>query len=152
MKEKIKKDKFHTAESFEDLADIAVDILREMDKSGKPIVQICGPISTGGLGSLEKNLTRFEKSIETAIKNGLQVFNQAPFEEAIRRISVKYPKTDGYCLAILDVFYKKVFESGYIKTALFLPDWQSSKGATWERELVSGLGLQVQEYPLEWLD
>ncbi len=143
--------KVHNVETFEDLAEIAIKILRELDKSGKPIVQICGPISTGGLGSLEKNLTRFEKAIKTATKNGLQVFNQAPFEDTIRRISTKYPKTNGYCMPILDVFYKKVFESGYIKTALFLPDWQGSKGATWERELVTSLGIEVKEYPEAWL-
>ena len=54
-----------------------------------------------------------------------------------------YPKTDGYWLPILDIFYKKVFESGYVSTALFLPDWQSSKGATWEKKLVSDLGIKM---------
>lgn len=140
------------AETFEDLAEIAINIIKEMSKSGLPIVEICGPISTGGLGSLEKNLARFENAIEKAIKNGLQVFNQAPFEVAIKRLSDKYPKTDGYCMSILDIFYRKVFESGYIKIALFLPDWQSSRGATWERKTVSDLGIEIREYPLEWLE
>lgn len=139
------------AETFEDLAEIAIDRLKEMSLLGKPIVQICGPISTGGLGSLEKNIARFEKAIKIANDRGLQVFDQIPFEGSMKRLSAKYPKTDGYCLPILDIFYKKVFESGYVKTTLFLPDWQSSKGATWERKLVSGLGIEVRDYPLEWL-
>ncbi|MFA6476124.1 MAG: hypothetical protein WCV68_01765 [Candidatus Paceibacterota bacterium] len=139
-------------ETFEDLAEIAIGMLEEISKSGKPIAFVCGPISTGGLGSIEKNLAHLEKAIETAGKNGLQVFSQTPFEDTLQRLAKKYPKTDGYCLPILNIFYKKVFESGYIKIALFLPDWQSSKGATWERQLFSNLGLQIQEYPLEWLD
>ena len=147
----INKTKLDSAETFEELADIGIDILKQMNISGKPIVQMCGPISTGGLGSIEKNIARLEKAIEVANKKGLQVFNQAPFEGAMKRLAPKYPKVDGYCTAILEIFYRRIFESGFVKKGLFLPGWQSSKGATWERKLLSDLGIKIEEYPEEWL-
>lgn len=148
---KIDKNKIDSAETFEELADLGVDILKQMSLSGNPIVEICGPITTGGLGNIEKNLNRLKKSIEIANKKGLQVFDQLPFEKSIVRLSGKYTKTNGYCLAILEIFYRKLFESGYISKALFLPDWQTSRGATWEREMMSILNIKVEEYPKEWL-
>lgn len=147
----IDKNKLNTAETFDELADIAVDVLRQMSLSGRPIAEICGPVSTGGLGSIEKNLARIKKAIVIAEKKGLQTFDMPLFEKAIEKLSYKYPKTNGYCLPILDIFYKRLFESGYINKALFLPDWQSSYGARWERNLVKGLNINIEEYPEEWL-
>ena len=147
----IDKNKLNSVETFEELADIGIDILKQMSLSGKPIVEICGPISTGGLGNLEKNLAFLESSIKIANKKGLQVFDQTPFEGAMKRLSIKYPKKDGYDVSILEIFYRKIFESRLISKALFLPDWQSSKGATWERKLALKLGITVEEYPIEWL-
>lgn len=147
----IYKDKLDSAETFEELADIGIKMLEKLSLSGKPIVEICGPISTGGLGSIKDNIKLLEKAIEIANRKGLQVFNQAPFESAMARLSKKYPLVDGYCVAILEIFYRRIFESGLIKKALFLPDWQSSKGATWERNVTKSLGIEVEEYPVEWL-
>jgi hypothetical protein len=97
-------------------------------------------------------MARFRQAIETASEHGLVVFNQLPFQDAIIRISsFDENSVDSYDMAILEVFYKRVFESGYVKKTLFLPDWQSSKGARWERELVSKLGIPIEEYPIEWL-
>lgn len=146
------KEKLNSSQTFDDLVDIALDILKEMDKSNRPIVQLCGPISTGGVGTIKGNIERFDQAIRIARAKGMQVFRQTPFEKAMERIAPIYPTTDGYCMPILDIFYKKVFSSGHIKIALFLPDWQSSKGATWERKLVSELGIEIMEFPQEWFD
>jgi hypothetical protein len=147
----IDKNKLDSAETFEELADVAIDMLKHMSLSGKPIVEICGPISTGGLGSVEKNLARIKKAIEIANKNNLQVFDNTPFEDAMNRLSAKYPKVNGYPVAILEIFYRKIFESGLISKVFFLSDWQSSKGATWERNIAPTLNIEVKEYPEEWL-
>lgn len=45
--------------TFADLAAIALTILPRLPK---PVGQVCGPISTGGLGSIEANLVRFWES------------------------------------------------------------------------------------------
>lgn len=136
--------------SFEEAADIAISILVRMQEAGQPVVQICGPMSTGGRGSLEDNMAHFRRAIDKAVENGLTVFNQTPFQDAIIRLS-NYYESKEYNMDILEVFYRRVFESGHLHKILFLPDWESSIGARWERKLGSELGLTVEEYPSEWL-
>jgi hypothetical protein len=143
--------KVNRAETFEELASIAIDMLNEIYTSEDIIVQICGPISTGGSGDIRKNINRFKKSIEIARKKGLKVFDQTPFEESVARLSSKYKKVDGYCIDILEIFYRRIFESKLVGKVLFLPDWQSSRGARWEREITTKLGLIIEDYPIEWL-
>ncbi len=140
-----------SAETLEKLAEVGISILKEMRASGKPIIYIAGPVSTGGLGDIEKNLARLSEAIKIASKHDLQVFDQAAFEGTMRRLSYKYLMVDGYYLATLELFYKSIFESGLISKLFFLPDWQSSKGATWERNFAKTLGIAVDEYPEEWL-
>lgn len=136
--------------TFEEIAEIAFTILARMRETGHPIVQVCGPISTGGLGDLRKNLERFHRAVKKADVMGLAVFDQVPFQVAIERID-PYTGTNGYCMDILEKFYRPIFESGHISKALFLPGWEGSKGATWEREVLTTLGIHIEEYPEEWL-
>ncbi len=114
------------------------------------IVQICGPMTTGGLGSLEENMAQFSRAIEQAERQGLRVFNQIPFQGAIIRITDHHDGKE-YCVDILEVFYRRIFECGHVSRTLFLPGWQESRGARWERSFVSELGIAAEEYPREWL-
>lgn len=138
--------------SYEGAAEVALTILSRMNRTGNEVVQICGPISTGGLGNLADNTARFQLAIDHAIHNGLMVFDQIPFQQTIVRLC--RPKRDGggYDWGILEIFYRKIFESGYVHRTLFLPGWEGSTGARWERKLVTKLGLIVEEYPLGWLE
>lgn len=147
----IDKERLDSVETLEELAEIGIEVLKQMHSSGKTIVYVAGPISTGGEGNIDKNLVRLSKAIVIAKNHGLQIFDQVIFEGAMRRLSYKYPKINGYYVAPLDFFYKPIFESGFIGKALFLPDWQSSKGATWERNLAKALNIKVEEYPEDWL-
>ena len=129
--------------TFQDLLEIALGILKKMPQ---PIQQICGPISTGGRGSMKENMFRFKNAIDVLNENGWNVFDQLPFQEGMMIVS--HHLEDGkYDTDILDIFYKGIFESGYVKKAVFLPEWQSSIGAKWEREIVTKLDLEVIEYP-----
>lgn len=142
------------AASFEDLASIALTILVRMQAEQKDVHQICGPISTGGLGNKEANLRRFQNAIIVAKRRGLLVFDQMPFEGVIGRLATEHRErsgTNAYCEEILTVFYKNVFGSGVIKTAHFLPDWQTSHGTTWERKHLAEIGIGIAEYPVEWM-
>jgi len=134
----------------EEAADVALLILSRMKELGKPIIQICGPMSTGGLGDLSQNMKRFQKAIDIATERGLTVFNQIPFQEAIVRLS-RPGESDEYCMETLEIFYRRIFESGHISKTLFLSGWDGSTGATWERNLVCKLRIEVEEYPTEWL-
>ena len=144
--------KIQKADSFDDLVLIALNILKRMSLIDKSIVQISGPMTTGGLNNLRDNFNRLNGAIIKLESFGFMVFNQIPFEDPLRKISQKFSTNKkNYCFSILNIFYKKLFKSGYIKTIFFLPDWRSSKGATWERKLALNLGLDVQEYPKDLL-
>lgn len=139
-----------TIGSLEEAGIMAVDLLSELAASGKEIVQICVPMTTGGLGNLQANMNRFALAVETARANGLHVFNQIPFQEVIIRVT-DHHSGGGYDMNILEIFYRTIFESGHVSRALFLPDWESSRGARWERDCVAACGIKIEEYPAEWL-
>lgn len=146
----VETEMLESAKTFGDLASIALIILGRMKELGKPVVQICGPMSTGGFGNLTENMQLFEYAIDVANDMDVTVFNQLPFQNAMIRIADWKPG-EPYVMDILEIFYRRIFESGLIAKTLFLPDWQSSHGAKWERELVAKLGIAIEEYPIEWL-
>jgi hypothetical protein len=147
----IEKKALKNVATLEETAEIAIAILIRMKQlNGHKVIAICGPMSTGGLGNLQTNMCRFRRAIAIASKNGLVVFDQTPFQEAIIRVT-GYKEGVEYCVDILEVFYRKIFESGHISKALFLPRWQTSKGASWERQLLASLKIPIEEYPEEWL-
>ncbi len=144
------KKRLEQADTLSELADIALVILGRMAEEKRKIVQICGPMTTGGFGNLDDNMKLFQYAIDVASDRGLHVFNQLPFQDAMKRIVQWFPNQP-YCQAILDNFYRPIFGSGYVQRTLFLPNWKTSHGASWEYGLVTELGLVVQEYPVEWL-
>ena len=139
----IEKDALHDIENFEQLVEVAYTILRRMPK---PVVMVCGPMSTGGEGTLEKNMTKFAKAVAALEGSGLTVFNQIPFQDAMVKLCALVPEKE-YCDDILERFYRKIFENGFIDSARFLSDWSSSRGASWEHELLSALGIEILDYP-----
>ena len=48
------------AKTHADLLKVAEEVLKMMDG---PVSMVCGPISTGGLGCINKNITRFRQVI-----------------------------------------------------------------------------------------
>jgi hypothetical protein len=147
------KEDLEMVSNFEYLTAVAVSVLYDMKKKeNREIVQICGPISTGGLKSKQANIHRFKRAIEVSQEKGLFTFDQFHLFEAIDRIcQTGYKEVTGYYTDILEILYSGIFRSGYISKALFLPGWQDSVGATWERRALKYLGIPVEEYPPEWL-
>jgi hypothetical protein len=137
------------ASSFEDLADVGVVILGRMGLQSKPVIQICGPMTTDGLGDLEKNMSRFRRAVKQARQNDVFVFDQAVFQDAMIRLVGENPQP-GYPMGILDVFYRRVFASGHIKGFLFFHDWHTSFGTRWEMEVAQEYGIDVRHYPAHW--
>ncbi len=124
------------AQSYKELVIVAFQILEMLGKNPNPIVQICGPISTGGKGSLHENIAEFNKAIFFFSSRGENVFDQMPFQIAMERLS---RNVKGYDKRILNDFYLPLFESGIVKIYRFLPGWRSSKGARWENRTVKRL-------------
>ncbi|MEI6118971.1 MAG: AIR synthase related protein [bacterium] len=133
------------AKNYDDLLIIA---LRVLDRMPQPIVQICGPLTTGGLGSMEANMAEFEKAIFFFSQQGECVFDQIPFEEPMQRF--KKDVIDGYDERILFDFYQPIFKSGKIKTMKFLPGWEKSTGANWENTQAKQWNIQTVYLPIEW--
>jgi hypothetical protein len=126
--------------SIEELYTIAKKIVTKMPK---PIVQVCGPISTGGQGSIEANLNLFNQTILSLQAQDLSVFDQMPFEESMARLSLELRAQGKYDNSILTDFYFPLFESGNISTFYFLPNWQSSVGARAEHQKAEELGIKI---------
>ncbi|MEK7185543.1 MAG: hypothetical protein AAB726_02905 [Patescibacteria group bacterium] len=139
-----------SATSFKEVADVALGILRVMPQ---PIFQVCGPMSTGGLGCREKNLAVFFECVEELRNRGFSVFDQIPLQLGFDRLVEEWKKTnEGYCVPILTAVYWRIFRSGFVKTAFFLPDWRTSWGTKWERRVVVRCGLDVCEFPPDWYE
>jgi hypothetical protein len=123
------------ARTFTDLATIALAILARMQCE---IQMVSGPISTGGVGSIEGNRKVFEGIIEILVTDfNVNIFSQMPFEdkmvELYRVWHAEHPH-EKYCLPILNDFYEPIFLSGMIIALNFIHDWESSFGARWEHE------------------
>jgi len=127
-------------ESVGDLYIIAQDVISSMPK---PFVQVCGPIATGGLGSIDANLNAFNETIKKLQNEGLTVFDQMPFEEPMQILKKKIGSKSEVVSAILTDFYYPIFESGFISTFYFMPNWQTSFGAKCEHEKVKELGIKI---------
>ena len=129
-------------------AKIAISVLESMPQ---PISELCGPISTGGLGDFDKNIKVFKRGIKELKFQGLNPFDQTPLQLAFDQMILNWKESGntGYCLPILEV-YELIFKSGLINEGIFLPGWESSFGARWERETLSKLGIKISEFPEEW--
>lgn len=126
------------AQSVNELYGIACSVIQQMPQG--EIVQVCGPIATGGRGSVETNLAYFNESIKTLQANGLHVFDQMPFEKPMQQLKESIP---GFRDTILDHFYLPILESGKISELYFLPGWETSFGAQWEHTQGKRLGIKI---------
>jgi hypothetical protein len=120
-----------------------------VESSGNLLDEMCGPISTGGLGDPVKNLALFEKCLLRLKREGFNPFNQIPLQRSIDRLVTEWRRQGGkgYCTPILEVVYKSIFQSGCLRRAFMLPDWNSSIGTSWEHKKLSELGIPISDYP-----
>jgi len=126
-------------ESVEDLYIIAQNIISKMPK---PFVQVCGPVATGGLGSVEKNLDAFNETIKKLQSQGLNVFDQMPFEIPMQKLKKKF-SLEQINKDIRNKFYLPIFESRLISAFYFISGWESSIGSKWEHEKAKELGIKI---------
>lgn len=143
-------DKMRTVSSFGGLGDIAVESLKQHNVK---VHEICGPISSGGFGCMQKNLLVFRTAINVMSARGHTVFNPLPLQDAMLRLYHPWREEngDGYCWPILENIYAPIFESGYVECGCFIPNWQGSKGTEWERKTLKKLGIKIFDIPEKWL-
>jgi len=134
------------AQTYHDLFVVAIEVLKTIPQ---PVVQFCGPISTGGKGSIDANLAELDRAILSFASKGVYIFDQIPFEEPMQRIK---PKSDGYNYDLLNQFYLPLSQSGLIKKFIFLPGWESSEGARWEDKQAEKLAIKREYLPDDWYE
>jgi hypothetical protein len=128
-----------SARSINEVYAVAVSVLSKMPES---VAQVCGPISSGGRGSIEENLKYLNQVIFDLQEKGVAIFDQMPFEETIHRI-INDETTNQKYENILYDFYEPLFTLNRIKTLYFVPGWESSRGANWEHNKASELGITI---------
>lgn len=116
------------------LRGIALEVIRRMPPR---IHFVCGPISTGGVGSVSGNMAVFKGVIEHLSRTEhLNLFSQMPFEEGLfayhRQWQRDRPGT--YPEPILTEFYDELFATGRFERFHFIHGYRSSHGARWEHE------------------
>lgn len=132
------------AHSFGELGGVGGDVLyRTVDRYGPKVKlgMVSGPISTGGLGSMEANLKAFEATVLLLESLNVPLFNQLPFESHMERIAAR-EGTDYDPRELLEGFYLPLLTTGLIGTFYFICGWESSNGARWEHRKAIELGIQ----------
>lgn len=142
------------ADSFAELLPIAIAELRKFPAGGEVV---CGPISTGGRGSFEANFKVFGGTIKTLLREGRPMFSQVPYEERIMFFKKRWQEADPsrtgqYYIPILEEFYLPIFQTGLIKKGWFIPGWESSFGARWERKTLAEHGAEIHDLTADWVD
>ena len=140
------------ANGFNELGELVCEVAALMPK---PLFMISGPMTTGGMGSYSKNILLFQHTIDEALLSGVSVFNQTMLEEHLQRLVRVWLAENthlDYCDHVLTDVYKALLDSGHINGLYLLPDWHTSRGAKWEREVGEKLNLNLHEYPQEWYD
>ena len=138
------------ADSFSALSLLA---LAELRQKGLSFAIVCGPITTGGRDSVEENVRAIRLVIDHLTKYWEeQIFDQLPYEATLWTLKDEWEAQEchtGYCTPLLKEFYLPVYQSGLIHRAYFLPGWDSSIGARWEREQLTQLKIPIIDLPEE---
>lgn len=139
----------NSASNFKELAAHTLKVIKRLET---PAIMVSGPISTGGKGSRDENLKVYAKAIEYLRNKNLLVFNQIIVEDLILSHLKKWQAegNTGYCMPILEEFYLPLFKSGMVSRLMFMPGWQSSFGAKWERNIAKSLSIEIEDFPLDW--
>lgn len=138
------------ATSFSDLSNLA---LVELQSIGRAVI-VCGPITTGGRGSAEENIRAMKAAITHLKDQGHMVFDQFPYESTLWTLKDQWEMAgnQGYCMPILTDFYLPLYQSGLIHRAYFLPGWNSSYGAKWERKELTTLSVEIVDFEVELIN
>lgn len=140
-------DSLHSLTSYAEAKELG---MRRLKRLPQPVAQICGPLTTGGRGSFEKNIQMMHEGIQVLVAMGKIVFDQRPFEIPLAKI-LRARKSAEYDYGLLNEFYLPLFETGLVKEFHFLPGWESSTGSRWEHEQAIRLNIAIFYMPAHLL-
>lgn len=138
-------------EDCKDFADAVKISLNALELMPQPIVQVCGPITSGGKGSVKENIAIIKNAIKKLENEGLSVFNQTQFEKKFAKLREESGLNDDESnKLVLENFYEEIFNRKLIKRFYFVPGWETSTGSRWERERAKKLGIEIVDLPEEF--
>lgn len=113
------------------LNQLASRAIARLEALPQPVVRICGPLTSGGAG-YEENLKRFERATSYLTEQGYTVFDYFADddEEYLKELDIPWE-------TIMEHYHKPILETELLTTAFFLPDWKSSRGASWEHDFIA---------------
>jgi hypothetical protein len=87
---------------------------------------VCGPITTGGLGTFEENMRVFENTIKALLRQGRPIFNQLPYQVRMVSLIEEWKNADKfragkYCMPLIEDFYLPLFKTGCIRRCVVHP-------------------------------
>jgi hypothetical protein len=123
-----------------ELRELSLKALSEIRGMRHPLIQFCGPISTGGFGNAEDNIFVFKEIINGAKKAGISVFDQMKYERLFDKILKNHK---GYDFPLLENFYNPIISSGLVDALFFIPLWETSQGSKWEFDLATREGVKT---------
>jgi hypothetical protein len=138
------------------LQELAAIAIREAQKFPGGCHIVCGPISTGGQGSPEANVRVLEKTIAACVTTMHPIFDQSPYEQQLAHFHNQWVAEDpeeragSYCEGILSHFYLPLLQSKAIVRTWFIPGWESSYGASWERRMSIEFGIPYADIDASW--
>lgn len=127
------------ARTIRDVYAVARTVLARMPDN---LAQVCGPITSGGVGSIEGNLLFLNEKVAQLQAEGVAIFDQMPYEETIHRVRNDPALMQTYEHVLSD-FYEQLFLSGKITALYFVSGWESSRGACWEHEKAKEYGFDI---------
>lgn len=113
-----------------------------------PVVRVCGPLTSGGYG-YDENLRRFRVAEERLKHEGKTVFDY--FANNSDELHIKDAGIPWEL--VMEHYHKPILSSGLIAKAYFMPKWQTSNGASWERDYIENFtAMQIAELGEEWFE
>ena len=134
--------------NYNELGELMLASLKELKQENpdKKIIQVCGPITTGGLGSIQKNMEAIKDMIREMEQQGYVSFDQTPFEDKMFEIKAQRKENNTfkhYDWDLLNDCYLPIFSSGIFDHLVFLPGYESSIGAQWEYDMALKYNIDI---------
>ncbi|MEX0917933.1 MAG: DUF4406 domain-containing protein [Candidatus Paceibacterota bacterium] len=129
------------------MAELAQKAIERLKTLPPPVVRVFGPLTSGGRG-YDENLRRFNEATRILREKGYTVFDyfDTDDEERIKEANLPWE-------TVMEYYHRPILETGLISKGFFLPDWESSNGATWEYALMTALpNMETEAFPEEWFN
>ena len=111
--------------SIGQLLGVAIRVGHKVGKMELPV----GALSTGGVGSYAKNVTRIRYVVERRRATGKVVFDSSLFDESLRDLARQKADTaEMQSIYVMRNFYVPLIRSGVIGSLICLPDTGGSVG------------------------